>query len=435
MRVSKNIPVLRFKEFNGEWINRKLGELILKLDSGISVNSIDEPVDRIDQSGILKTSCISSGKFYPEQNKKIISEDIVRAKLNPVKGSILISRMNTPQLVGHSGLIEKDYPNLFVPDRLWMIIIDEKNVNSKLLSIILSSEKTMGMISNIATGTSGSMKNISKPNFLNLEIHFPSLPEQQKIASFLSAVDEKIQQLTRKKELLEQYKKGVMQQLFSSSELGFVGLEDDRISEEGLGDDRIDADDKNNPTILKSKKSKFRQLRFKDENGKAYPKWEEKRLGEVCESIKSGRDKASEEGSFPLYGSTGKIGNSNEYSHDGNYILIARVGANAGTINLIDGKFAVSDNTLVVSCYDKKSIKYVFYYLNFFNLNKLIFGSGQPLITGGQLKDLQLPFPSKEEQQKISNFLSAIDAKIETVATQIEKTQTFKKGLLQQMFV
>ena len=105
----------------------------------------------------------------------------------------------------------------------------------------------------------------------------PALPEQQKIASFLSSVDEKIQQLTRKKEMLEQYKKGVMQQLFQSSELGLNRLKDDRISAEAT-----------NPKILSSKKSQFRQLRFKDEKGKAYPKWEEKRLGDVCE-VKGGK--------------------------------------------------------------------------------------------------------------------------------------------------
>ncbi|MBX2967838.1 MAG: restriction endonuclease subunit S [Cyclobacteriaceae bacterium] len=129
------------------------------------------------------------------------------------------------------------------------------------------------------------------------------------------------------------------------------------------------------------------------------------------------------------------MGNANEYSHDGSYILIARVGANAGTINLVDGKFAVSDNTLVVTCNEARSIKYIFYYLNFFNLNKLIFGSGQPLITGGQLKDLLLPIPVIEEQQKIASFLTVLDAKIESVNQQITQTQTFKKGLLQQMFV
>lgn len=146
---SDNIPALRFPEFKGEWERKKLGEIILKLESGVSVNSIDNPIRNIDEFGILKTSCIFNGKFYPIRNKKIIAVDIERAKLNPVKDSIIISRMNTPQLVGESGYVKEDYPNLFIPDRLWMTTTDKRNTNSKLLSIILSSEKVMSEISSV----------------------------------------------------------------------------------------------------------------------------------------------------------------------------------------------------------------------------------------------------------------------------------------------
>jgi type I restriction enzyme S subunit len=161
---------------------------------------------------------------------------------------------------------------------------------------------------------------------------------------------------------LEQYKKGVMQQLFSG------------------------------------------QLRFKDENGNPYPDWEEKKLGEVCESIKSGKSKSTTNGVIPLYGSTGIIGKCTESSHQGEFILIARVGANAGAINLIDDSFGVSDNTLVVNCKAIFEIAYIYYFLDHFNLNRLIFGSGQPLITGGLLKALKLNLPIVEEQQKIASF-------------------------------
>jgi len=239
MEKQKNIPALRFPEFEGEWESKSLGELIINLNSGISVNSIDEAISEINEFGILKTSCIGSGIFNPSENKKILLEEIKRAKLNPTKDSILISRMNTPQLVGESGYITKDYPNLFIPDRLWKITVNNKKVSSRYLSIVLSSSKVMAMIANIATGTSGSMKNISKPNFLNIYTLFPSLPEQQKIASFLSAIDEKLQALKKKKSLLEQYKKGVMQKIFSQ------------------------------------------EIRFKDNNGEDFPEWENMKLGEI----------------------------------------------------------------------------------------------------------------------------------------------------------
>ncbi len=158
-------------------------------------------------------------------------------------------------------------------------------------------------------------------------------------------------------------------------------------------------------------------------------------MGEVTESIKSGKSTSVENGIFPLYGSTGIIGKCSDSSHKGEFILIARVGANAGTINLIEDEFGVSDNTLVVSCNKSSFIVYLYYYLGFYNLNRLIFGSGQPLITGGQLKVLKLNLPAFPEQQKIANFLSNVDSKIESTTQQISQTQTFKKGLLQKMFV
>ncbi len=204
-----NRPQLRFPEFKGEWEKKKLGEVIEQLESGVSVNSTDEPIKTDFEFGILKTSAVFMGRFIPNENKKIIDVEIARAKLNPVKDSILISRMNTPQLVGNSGLVDNDYPNLFIPDKLWLA-----KTNPKMLSILLSSEKIMSMISNIATGTSGSMKNISQPNFLKLQISFPTLPEQTKIANFLSSIDEKINNTQIQITHTETWKKGLLQKMF-----------------------------------------------------------------------------------------------------------------------------------------------------------------------------------------------------------------------------
>lgn len=413
-------PKLRFKEFKGEWNVKKVGELCdsivpgrnKPINFGGDIPWITTP--DIEHNGMILTS--KSGLSISKKEAKSIGSKVV-----PID-SVIIS------CVGELGLAAITGTEIVINQQLHAFI-PKQSINYKFLLYGLSIQKKY--MDRVATKTA--VPYMNKDNCNSIPIKFPTLPEQQKIASFLSAVDEKIQQLTRKREALEQYKKGVMQRLFKSSELGLEGLEDDgKMSElglKGLKDDRI------NPSIQKSKKSQFRQLRFRDENGKAYPKWEEKRLGDVCESIKSGKSKASDNGVFPLYGSTGIIGSCDEYSHDGIFVLIARVGANAGAINLVEDKFGVSDNTLVLICTQELNVQYVYSYLSFYNLNKLIFGSGQPLITGGQLKGLNLSLPALEEQQKIASFLSSIDTKIESVAHQITQTQTFKKGLLQQMFV
>jgi type I restriction enzyme S subunit len=245
----------------------------------------------------------------------------------------------------------------------------------------------------------------------------PSLPEQQKIASFLSAVDEKIQQLTKKKVLLEQYKKGVMQQLFSG------------------------------------------QLRFKDEEGKEYPDWEEKTLLDVA---------SFRRGSFPQpYGLPEWYDDNGApfvqvYDVAKNMLLKPKtkqyiseaaqkqsVFVKKGTLVLtIQGSIgrlaktqydAYVDRTLLIfQSYkvemDIDYFKYVVYLL--FEIEKTKAPGGTiKTITKEKLSSFNVNIPCLEEQQKIATYLSCIDTKIEAVNNQITQTQTFKKGLLQQMFV
>ena len=162
--------------------------------------------------------------------------------------------------------------------------------------------------------------------------------------------------------------------------------------------------------------------------------WNKEVLGNLANSISSGKSKCEESGSFDVYGSTGKIGVCSNYSHQGRYILAARVGANAGFLNYVQGSFGVSDNTLVLDLKDTSSIRFIFYYLLSFNLNRLVFGSGQPLITGGQLKKMKFYLPSLPEQQKIASFLCSVDKKIQLLEKKKEQLELYKKGVMQKIF-
>lgn len=189
----------------------------------------------------------------------------------------------------------------------------------------------------------------------------------------------------------------------------------------------------NNNSQLSTLNSQFKRvpkLRFKEFSGE----WEENKLEKFCHKIASGKSKQSDDGSYNLYGSTGIIGVTNEYSNDGKYILIARVGANAGLTNVVEGQFGVTDNTLVVDLRNTVDTDFVLYLLHKYNLNRLIFGSGQPLITGGQLKSLKLKFPSKQEQQKIASFLTSVDKRIENLQLKIDNLKLYKKGIMQKIF-
>lgn len=162
--------------------------------------------------------------------------------------------------------------------------------------------------------------------------------------------------------------------------------------------------------------------------------WEVKRLGEMCINISSGKNKSkTENGVYPVYGSTGIIGYAEKYVYDKNVILVARVGANAGMINIATGKYDVSDNTLMIEPKDLYELEFAYNQLMYLGLSKLVFGSGQPLVTAGQLKALLVPLPPLPEQQRIAEVLGAWDQGIELQAKLVESLQKRKRALMQQL--
>ena len=160
-------------------------------------------------------------------------------------------------------------------------------------------------------------------------------------------------------------------------------------------------------------------------------------LSEMCISISSGRTTVSDtDGSFPLFGSTGVVGKTDTIEFDGEIVLVARVGANAGRVNYFSGQCAVTDNTLVIRV--KENIvraKFLAYFLEYYDLHRLIFGSGQPLVTGGQLKKIEMPVVSRATQDHITKRFEALDNIIDAHETYALNLFRLKSGLMQQLFI
>lgn len=414
MTEQMNVPKLRFRDFSEGFSVTPLSEIISKLESGVSVNSEDVP-PKSNEYGILKTSAIYAGNFIPEQAKLITDEsELQRAKLNPKKDSIIISRMNTPALVGESGYVSKDYPNLFIPDRLWQATISTK-YSARWLSYLLTSPRTRFIISSKGTGTSNSMKNISKPSFLSINVATPALPEQQKIASFLSKVDEKIALLTEKKDKLTEYKKGVMQQLFNGKwdeqdgQLIFIP-----------------------PT-----------LRFKADDGSEFPDWEEKKLGDLF-SISAGGDISKEHSNsvktdkfkYPVFANAetnkGLHSYSDIYKISHPCLTVSGRGS-LGNAVFRDEPFYPIVRLLVLKAVLPVDLKFYEYAIN--KLNIFNESTGVPQLTAPQLRTYTIVMPCIEEQKKIARAIESLDRKIDLVLLELEKAKEWKKGLLQQMFV
>ena len=164
------------------WPIVELSEIIDELESGVSVNSTNRPSEA-GEIGILKTSCVTSGVFAPEENKAVLPEELSRVRCPVRKNTIIISRMNTEALVGANAYIDKDHANLFLPDRLWQTVISRADVIVPYIQHVLASREYRDRISAKCGGTSGSMKNIAKPQLLSLPIPLPPLEVQKEIVA------------------------------------------------------------------------------------------------------------------------------------------------------------------------------------------------------------------------------------------------------------
>lgn len=410
MEKNKNVPKLRFPEFSGEWEEKKLGE-IATFSKGKGVSKAD-----ITEDG--KTECIRYGELYTRYNEVI---DKVYSKTNIDKANLVLSEANDV-IIPASGETQIDISTASCVIKSGIALGGDLNViktpnNGVFLSYYLNSKKKID-IASLAQGISVVHLYSSQLALLNLNL--PSCPEQTQIASFLTAVDEKLTQLKKKKTLLEQYKKGIMQKLFTQ------------------------------------------ELRFKDNNNQDFPDWQEKTLGEVCD-IKGGKRipkgylLQSENNGYPYitisdmkegtvlleniqFVPIDVIDQIKNYTISTSDIYISVAGT-LGLVGIIPKELENANLTENANKLTKLKCDQTFLYqfLTGDHLKKLIENvktiGAQPKLAIYALNDFNLSLPSLPEQQKIATFLSSIDEKISHSSAQIEKMEAWKKGLLQQMFV
>lgn len=387
-----NAPKLRFKEFTENWTQHILGGIFnITAGGDIDLNHVSETKNHKFHYPIYANA---------EKNKGFYGySDLYKIEA----GSITVAGRGVNMGIAHA----RDHK--FYPIVRLLVLIPKNTAD------IFFFEYAINRIEPFVESTG--VPQLTVPQISQYKITYPSLPEQQKIASFLSAVDEKIQQLTRKKELLEQYKKGVIQQLFSG------------------------------------------KLRFKDDNGKDYPKWEEKRLGEISEKVTE-KNKGSKF-NFVLTNSAtqGVVSQSDYFDRDianqnnlesyfivdvNDFVYNPRVSVNApvGPIKrnkLIKG---VMSPLYLVFRFDNLNLEYLEHFFGttlWHDYLESVANIGarhdRMNIANSDFFNMPIPFPCNEEQQKIAMLLAAVDSRIERASIQIEQTQNFKKGLLQQMFV
>ena len=245
-------------------------------------------------------------------------------------------------------------------------------------------------------GAGSTFVEVSGKQMADMNLMIPNrIEEQIIIGKYFSNIDNLISLHQRKLEKLGNIKKSMLEKMFPKDE------------------------------------NKVPEIRFKGFNDD----WEQHKVSKEVYSVDTGKSKYNilEIGKYEILGSTGIIGYDDSYDYEGDFLLTARVGANAGTLYRHSGKVKITDNTVFLQ---GNHIDFVFYLLDKFDLKKLSFGSGQPLIKASELKAIELYIPkNSEEKNKITKYFISIDKLISLHQRKLEKLKNIKKAFLETMFV
>jgi type I restriction enzyme S subunit len=417
--VMSNVPQLRFMEFVGSWEVLRVSDILTLLtdfEANGSFADVKSNVSITDGSGyawyvratdLENKSALSEVKFVDQHSYEFLKKtklhgaELLVAKRGEIGKVYFFSPMNVVKAT--------------LAPNLYLLKLNEKAIPYFVYSYFIGEVGNKKLRRINASSTIGALY---KDDVKAIKVVMPGLREQQKIAGFLSAVDTKIEQLTQKQALLMQYKKGVMQKLFSQ------------------------------------------EIRFKADDGSEFPEWADKSLRDVCDLV------------------NGFAFKSSSYTNSGGYKIVTISNVQSGSINMQSVKLIeeiplgvtrdqhLKLNDLLISmtgnvgrvarvteenCLLNQRVGklvpnssvasgFLFEVLNqksfIQTMVELAQGGAQPNIGKNDILSFHLRIPpSIDEQQKIANVLSSISKKVDSVRRQINSTKTFKKGLLQQMFV
>jgi len=410
------VPRLRFPEFEGEWDVSKLKDLTELITKGTTPSSFSNSGINFIKIESFDGNCIDINKCLFVSDK-VHNGELGRSKLE--EGDILFAIAGAT--IGKCNIVKEEMLPANTNQALAIVRLKEVNQRTFLYYVLTSKLMSKYIKDNIAVGA---QPNLNLQQIGNFSFSLPTLPEQQKIASFFTAIDQRLTHLKRQKALLEQYKKGVMQKIFAQ------------------------------------------EIRFKIENKDGElvepPNWERKRLKDVLfehKTLNSGNR-------FTEVLSVAKQkGVINQIEHLGRSFAAKDI-SNYKVINPYDIVYTKSPTSdypfgiIKQSQLDRSGVvsplygvfkpatpalgfmlhNYFLSWVNTYNYLKPLVEKGAKntmnINNDTFLNGVKLNLPvSEKEQTKIANFLSAIDRKTEAVAEAIEATEKWKKGLMQQMFV
>jgi type I restriction enzyme, S subunit len=383
------VPALRFNGFDDEWVEKRL-EDITKWESGGTPSK--EAAEYWNGDIPWISASTMRGLVYADSDLKITELGLKKGSKLAKKGSLLL-------LVRGSMLFNKIPIGIAGKDVAFnqdvkSIVVDESSDTQFLLNWFASNEP---ILLNMVTGTGIGAGKIDLQELKKLPISFPTLPEQQKLASFFSSIDARLGLLKRKRALLAEYKLGVMQGLFGGG------------------------------------------LRFKGFDGA----WEERRVKDIYEVTRGNvlsmtfvHGRQSDDNPYPVYSSqtkqNGLSGFYDKFLYE-NAITWTTDGAGAGDVNYRHGKFYCTNVCGVLLSKDGYSNLFIAEYLNTVS-RKYVSYVGNPKLMNNVMSEIPIPFPTLPEQEKIATFLSSLDKELGVLDGQIGGLVAWKKGMLGRMF-
>lgn len=235
--------------------------------------------------------------------------------------------------------------------------------------------------------------NLKGKDFYSCEVPYPPLAEQERIAEILIQCDRVIELKEQKLDELKQLKKEFLRKMFPA------------------------------------KGCDTPEIRFPGFTGA----WEQRKLGDLCVEFRSGEfisaSDITETGEYPVFGGNGLRGFTDRFNHDGEYTLIGRQGALCGNVNFAVGKSYFTEHAIAVRADQKNQTRFLYYLFSTMDLGQYSGQSAQPGLAVGNLVELKSTLPDKQEQEKISGFLTALDTLITLHQRELEETKTYKKTL------
>jgi len=385
-------PKIRFKEYQEDWEQRKLGDYC-DMYNGDRSSKYPNTQDMVAEGiPFINTGDLENGHVNLTTCNKISREkydDLGGAKLQI--GDIVYCLRGT---LGKNAYID-NFPEGTVASSL--VAIRPKNIDGRYLFHVLNSDIEYSQ--RVVHDEGAAQPNLSAKSVSGFMIPIPHIDEQKKVSKYFDNLDYLITLHQRKCEEIKTLKKYMLQKMFPQN-----GQSVPPIRFSGFTED-----------------------------------WEQRKLGNVAQEFKSGNSLKADEiditGDYPVYGGNGLRGYTSTYNHDGEYALIGRQGALCGNMNYSAGKAYFTEHAVVVKADENNDTSFLYYMLDTMNLGQYSDQSAQPGLAVNKLVKLENSFPKKEEQQQIGTYFRSLDDLITLHQQKCDELRNIKKFMLQNMFI